>query len=260
MKAIKILMMAGALAVATPAFAQFSNASAGGNRSTGGSTMVKDCTPYDRISLSYQYDKLSPDYKDADDQGLNGIAIDYLHGFGVSKTLPIFVETGIGANFGFWSDSNDRDFGTTSGGSVSGEIKQKITAISLAIPVNVAYKFNVNKDFSIQPYLGLNLKFNVFAQRKTTASFENERLQDQVDEWDDEEFAATIGAPRKADLFDKKDVGKDGQWKRFQLGWHIGVGVNYKAFYFGLSYGTDFMELAKKLNTSTFKVGVGFNF
>ena len=45
MKAIKILMMAGALAVATPAFAQFSNASAGGNRSTGGSSRVKDCSP-----------------------------------------------------------------------------------------------------------------------------------------------------------------------------------------------------------------------
>ncbi len=247
MKAIKILMIAGALAVAAPAFAQFSNASTGAN---GGSSMVKDCTPYDRISLSYQYDKLSPDYKGADDQGLNGIAIDYLHGFSLSKTLPIFLETGIGANFGFYSDVIDPDF------LECGELKSKMTTISLSIPVNVAYKFNVNSDFSIQPYLGLNLKFNVFAQSKQSASIDDE-------EYFENRFGEDYDLDRyeeKYNMFDKDDVGKDGQWKRFQLGWHIGVGATYKAFYLGLSYGTDFMELAKKLNTSTFKIGVGYNF
>ncbi len=238
MKAIKSLMMAGALAVATPAFAQFSNASAGGNRSTGGSSMVKDCSPYDRISLSYSYDMGKVDIKDADDKNYNGIAIDYIHGFSVSKTLPIFVETGIGVDFGFYSDSPDSE-------TKYYETTIKGTAINFSVPVNVAYKFNINPTFSIQPYLGLNFKLNAFSETTTKTTYEDE------DEDDDKH---TINN------FDKKDVGKDGQWKRFQLGWHIGVGVNYKAFYFGLSYGTDFMELAKKVNTSTFKVGVGLNF
>lgn len=253
MKAIKILMMAGALAVATPAFAQFSNASAGGNRSTGGSTMVKDCTPYDRISLSYDYWKSSKEmfYDDAD--ATNGIAIDYIHGFSVSKTLPLFIETGVGANFGFWGDTDDERYSDA-------DVKYRFSQISLAVPVNVAYKFNINNDFSIQPYLGLNLKFNLYANMSTKIDCDDSDDQEDIDDLSDEQFRMAFGTPRDMNMFDKDDMGKDGQWKRFQLGWHIGVGVNYKALYVGLSYGTDFMEICKKHSTSNFKIGVGFNF
>lgn len=252
MKAVKILMMAGALAIATPAFAQFSNASAGA-RSTGGSSMTKDTTPYDRLSISYQYDMCKYDKDDSYDQNLNGFAIDYLHGFSVSKTLPLFIETGIGFNVGFWSDSDDKRFSNA-------EIKYNLTTLNISIPVNVAYKFNINQDFSIHPYIGLNLKFNTLAQFKTKIDCDDSDTQEIADDLDDDDFRAFTGRPRSMSMFDKDETGKDGQWKRFQLGWHIGVGVNYKAFYVGLSYGTDFMELAKKLNTSTFKIGVGFNF
>lgn len=253
MKAIKILMMAGALAVATPAFAQFSNASAGGNRSTGGSSMVKDCSPYDRISLSYDYWKSSKEmfYDDAD--ATNGIAIDYIHGFSVSKTLPLFIETGVGANFGFWGDTDDERYSDA-------DVKYRFSQISLAVPVNVAYKFNINNDFSIQPYLGLNLKFNLYANMSTKIDCDDSDDQEDIDDLSDEQFRMAFGTPRDMNMFDKDDMGKDGQWKRFQLGWHIGVGVNYKALYVGLSYGTDFMEICKKHSTSNFKVGVGFNF
>ena len=96
----------------------------------------------------------------------------------------------------------------------------------------------------------------MFAQSKQSASIDDE-------EYFENRFGEDYDLDRyeeKYNMFDKDDVGKDGQWKRFQLGWHIGVGATYKAFYLGLSYGTDFMELAKKLNTSTFKIGVGYNF
>lgn len=223
MKTVKILMMAGALAISTPAFAQFSNAS------TGSGSVTRDTNPYDRLSISYQYDMNKYDKKDVDDQNMNGFAIDYIHGFSISRTYPLFIETGIGLNTGFYSNDDNDNFTT------------KITALSVNVPVNIAYKFNINTDFSIHPYLGLNCKVNVLAKGK--------QQYDNSDRKDDE-----------YDCFDKKDMGKDGQWKRFQLGWHIGAGINYKAFYAGLSYGTDFMELAKKLNTSTFKVSIGYNF
>lgn len=252
MKAIKILMIAGALAVAAPAFAQFSNASTGA-RSNGGSSMVKDCTPYDRISLSYDYWKSSKEmfYDDAD--ATNGLAIDYIHGFSISKTLPMFIETGLGASFGFWGDTNDESYSDA-------DVKYRFSQISLAVPVNFAYKFNINNDFSIQPYIGLNFKFNVYANLKTKFDCDDNDLQDEIDDMSDKEFESAFGVPRDMSMFDKDYVGKDGQWKRFQLGWHIGVGVNFKALYVGLSYGTDFMAICKKHNTSNFKVGVGFNF
>lgn len=224
MRTVKILMMAGALAISTPAFAQFSNAS------TGSGSVTRDTNPYDRLSISYQYDMYKYDIKDMDDANMNGFAIDYIHGFSISRTYPLFIETGIGLNMGFYSDSND-DYNFT----------KKTTALSANVPVNIAYKFNINNDFSIHPYLGLNCKVNVLSKTKT--QYDNDNMEDE-----------------EIDNFDKKDVGKDGQWKRFQLGWHVGAGINYKAFYAGLSYGTDFMELAKKLKTSTFKVSIGYNF
>lgn len=253
MKAIKILMMAGALAVATPAFAQFSNTSATGTHSNAGSTMIKDCSPYNRITLSYDNWKSSKEmfYDDAD--ATNGFAIDYIHGFSVSKTLPIFVETGIGANFGFWGDTNDESYSDA-------DLKYRFTQISMAIPVNVAYKFNINENFSIQPYLGLNFKFNLYANMNWKFDCEDSELQDDIDDLSDDDFEETFGFPRNMSMFDKDYLGKDGQWKRFQLGWHVGVGVNIKALYIGLSYGTDFMPICKKHNTSNFKVGLGFNF
>ncbi len=53
---------------------------------------------------------------------------------------------------------------------------------------------------------------------------------------------------------------KNATWKHFQMGWHIGAGLNYKALYLGLSYGTDFTEICKKTKTSNFAVSVGYNF
>jgi len=242
MRTVKILMMAGALAISTPAFAQFSNAS------TGSGSVTRDTNPYDRLSISYQYDMHKYDIKGADDQNMNGFAIDYIHGFSISRTYPLFIETGIGLNMGFHSNSSsdfdfgDFDFGDFDFGDYGdSEFTKKTMALSVNVPVNIAYKFNINNNFSIHPYLGLNCKVNVLAKAKT--QFDDDDIKDI-----------------EIDNFDKKDVGKDGQWKRFQLGWHVGAGINYKAFYAGLSYGTDFMELAKKLKTSTFKVSIGYNF
>ncbi|MDE7142301.1 MAG: outer membrane beta-barrel protein, partial [Muribaculaceae bacterium] len=203
-------------------------------------------------TLSYDYWKSSREmfYDDAD--ATNGIAIDYIHGFSISKTLPIFVETGLGASFGFWGDTNDDVQGV--------DIKYKFAHINLSVPINFAYKFNINNDFSIHPFAGLNLKFNLYANNSVKLEFDDSELQDFVDDMSDKEFEEQFGSPRDYSMFDKDYVGKDGQWKRFQLGWHIGVGVNYKALYIGLSYGTDFMEICKKHSTSNFKIGVGFNF
>ena len=44
------------------------------------------------------------------------------------------------------------------------------------------------------------------------------------------------------------------------MGWHIGVGLDYKALHFGVDYGTDFMEIAEKTTFSTTSITLGFNF
>lgn len=231
MKLIKIASVALMMLFSTSAFAQFSNANASTGSSNSGIGLIKNCNPYDRVTLDYVNRTISP--KHGDDMSTNGFALDYIHGFSLTSALPLFLETGIGVDMGFWSESEDDDYY---------DVESKLTTMSVSVPVNLAYKLQFTDAFSLQPYLGLNLKVNALAKFKV--SYE--------DDEDDESYDWSA--------FDKDEMGKDGVWNRFQMGWHIGVGVNYNTFYLGLSYGTDFMELCKKTNTGTFKVGVGLNF
>lgn len=229
---------------ALPAAAQFANS---GNSTASSATPRRTVTisPYDRVSVSYVNTKLANDAKGADDISLNGVGLDYIHGFSLSKSFPLYLETGVKATLSFFSredcewyniwndDADDKDYKTT------------FQTLSAAIPVNLAYKFTLsNGDVSIVPYLGLNFKLNLMAKGK-------EVYDPEYGDKDTEKY----------DMFDKKDMGdKDACFKRFQMGWHIGAGLNYRQLYIGLSYGTDFMELCKKVNTSTFAVNVGYNF
>ena len=57
---------------------------------------------------------------------------------------------------------------------------------------------------------------------------------------------------------------KDYTWNRFQLGWHVGVGFNYKALYLGVNYGTDFINAYKHkkshVSSGNLAVTVGYCF
>ncbi len=108
----------------------------------------------------------------------------------------------------------------------------KLNAVSIATPVNFGYKLAVD-NFTFFPYIGLNTRINVWGEGKDNYYGEN------------------------FDLFDKDE----GNCKRFQLGWHIGVGMHIQKFVAGISYGTDFTEFAKDADKlSSLKLSIGFNF
>ena len=136
---------------------------------------------------------------------------------------------------GFWSDSVEDDYDDY-------EVEQKLTTLNLAVPVNVAYQFAVGENFTIEPFVGLNLKFNALADLKFTETYDGDEESESIS------------------MFDK-DLDKDARWKRFQLGWHVGANLLLQnKYYLNLQYGTDFMAICKKTNTSTFSVGLGLNF
>ena len=59
----------------------------------------------------------------------------------------------------------------------------------------------------------------------------------------------------------KKEVGgKDNQWKRFQMGWQVGVGLTYNSLYVGVGYAKDFMELCRKTKVGTATITLGYTF
>ncbi len=261
MKNFKFYLVAGLMTISTSAFAQFANT---GNNSGGNSTV--DTENYSRIEVSYNPTMVSYD-KDwgMNNQTMNGFSIGYINAFSISKTIPIFIETGLNLNYSFksidindiYKDSGEDDYGyddyygdyddyygdySDYYGDYSDEEseendKVKYTKMSISIPVNVAYKFTLknNSDISIVPFVGLNLKANIIGKIK-------------------------YGDEDAVDQFDKDKVGEDSQWKRFQIGWNVGAGINYKALYAGLKYGTDFTELCKKVKTSNWAITVGYNF
>lgn len=250
----KLSLIAGMLLIAATASAQFAN-----SNSKSGSKSV-DTDNYNRITFSWNPQTFDYDYKGVDNLTLNGLSLGYTAGISLSKQYPMFIELGARVNYAF----KTQDYFEGSYGTDDDEYTEEMidaifnkhnttdTYVNIAVPVNFAYKFKVGKDFAITPYLGVVLKANIIS----LTSYDFELTDDALDagvekaEWDWD----------TKDYFSKKDVGKDYTWNRFQIGWNIGAGFDYKKFYFGLSYGTDFMQIAKRTSTSNYAITLGVNF
>ena len=247
MKLYKALALAGVLAVA-------------------GSASAED---YNRVAISYDnthygYNK---DYKaeyDVDPSfSTNGFGLNYIHGFGLSNNLPMFLEVGGNVNFNFYSKTDES--------SIWDEplkYKSQFQNINLQVPVNFVWRFNVVEDFTIAPYVGLNFKLNFMSIMRAyiDGDWEDMAEEDEAKEW--------------TNLFsDSKDKGvgdKDLTWNRFQMGWHVGVTFQYTQWSLGVQYGTDFIsayrhtfkaedldggkDLKTAINTGNLKLSVGYTF
>ena len=107
------------------------------------------------------------------------------------------------------------------------------------------------------------------------------RFKDKIDTNVPEDILAQIGYTKKdlegdwVSVFDSAEDAMDGDdntWNRFQMGWHVGVGFQYKPIYLGVQYGTDFIPAYShkytydgesetyKINTGNLKVTLGYVF
>lgn len=217
---------------------------------------------YNRIGISYNNNHFGFNdwLKDGAFDGLfdgisiNGVGINYIHGFSLSQSTPIFIETGINANFGVGS-TDTQVMITDLYDDYSGKIELKAQNVNLQVPVNFVYRIAASEDVTIAPYAGLNFKFNIVTKIKRKVSVDD---ISQESDW--------------YSLFSEDDMeeafGDDGTGNRFQMGWHIGVGVQYKPIYLGVSYGTDFIAAysqkfngkSAKINTGNLTVNVGYTF
>lgn len=208
---------------------------------------------YDLLGFYYTLEKFSPKYEGNDDPdpvNTNGFQFKYLHGFSVSKSLPMFVEFGADIHYGTGKEDTSNDY-----------VKNKYQVFDLAVPVNFAYRFQIADFFAIKPFIGLNFKINLLGRSRTelTDDFMNDYEEVYGHEYDGERNSEWI------DLFSSDDMGgSDYTWNRFQLGWHLGVDFEFNKFFIGLNYGTDFIPAWKykknKVNSQTFNIGLGFVF
>ena len=251
-KIFKAVLTLACVTCAMTASAQFT----GGSKQSK-SSAVADTEPYNRISLSYDNthlganDKAYECFMGEGAMSLNGVGFEYIHGFSISSSLPMFIESGIKAQFGAGSVS-DYDK------KEEYEISLKLQQFSFSVPVNYTYKFAIGDQMSIAPFVGINFKVHAMGRVKSVLTFDDDDLQDYYEDSDyyDEDWR---------DIFSKKDMGdKDDVWNRFQMGWQIGAGLNISALYIGLQYGTDLTPAWKykkeAINTGNFAFKIGYNF
>lgn len=238
-----------AIAISAPAFAQ-SNSYQEINSSN------KWCKSYNRIGAGYTNTRLSSDKENevliVDGKNhffQHGFDIEYVHGFSLSKKLPMFIETGLRVDFGFGSQKIDPNRISAS----TKILKMRMQNIYIAVPVNFAYKIGVSNNVALTPFVGIDLKMNLMTQRKTIG------VPDVI--------IGSDGIP----VLDGNIVGNweslyytdhsyaFGDKYRYQVGWHVGVGVDIWRFYLGINYGTDFTKAFKEVNASNLAVSVGFN-
>ena len=181
----------------------------------------KNYTGWSTFGLEYLPSKMVPDHGDS--ESYNGFAINYTQALSLTQSAPLFFEWGIGAQWSHWSDSEDR-------------YEQSFNFVSMKVPFNLIYDYQLpNSSINIDPYVGLQLRGNVWGEGK-------EEYYDDSDTWD---------------LFDDDE----GECKRFQLGWQIGAKVRFNnSFFVGVAYGSDFSEFAEDTKISEFKLSLGLVF
>lgn len=188
---------------------------------------------YNRTSISYNHTNLKSKPEN-ETLSLNGFGLEYIHGFSLSKSTPLYLEAGLKAIFSFGKET-----GAIEGSSAKVDLKYSF--LSFEVPVNLTYIFNLSPEVSIAPYAGINFKLHALGKVK----------------------AEKLGESADLNLFDKDEMGGY-PWNRFQMGWQAGVGAYYSDFYLGIGYGTDFIKIydedGDKINSSHLSVSLGYTF
>ena len=86
MKNLKAFLIAGSLVVASSAMAEDYN---------------RVGISYDNNHYGFNKEFYGNDKEDNPSFSTNGFGLNYIHGFGLSKSLPMFLEVGGSVNFGF---------------------------------------------------------------------------------------------------------------------------------------------------------------
>ena len=217
------------------------------------STSATAMADYNRAAISYDntYYNFNKDLSDDDDFGgfsTNGFGLNYIHGFSLTESHPMYIEVGGNINFMFGGKTWDYIDGDKE--------KFQYQNVNLQIPVNYTWRFAIGDSFKISPFAGLNFKINMMSKQREGYKAEGEKWE--WEDWDN--------------CFSKDDMGEDGRYNVFQMGWQVGVNFSWNQLVLGLQYGTDFIpayrhdfseggfKYTPTVNTSNFKLSLGYEF
>ncbi len=176
---------------------------------------------WSNVALSYNAVNFDMDM-DVDHDFIHGIDLGYLYAVSLSANVPLYIEGGLLANCAFG------ELYARNGVSISASV------FSLKVPLNLGYKVNLGRKFSLLPYAGLYFKGNLDGE----VSFEYKG--------EDEDY----------DMFDKDE----GNGERFQFGMNAGIRCYVSNFSIGVAYGLDFNEVMDDTDVSGISLSVGLCF
>lgn len=88
------------------------------------------------------------DYENVDDIGLSGVGAEWIHGFSLSSSIPIYLETGLKFIYAYKSEDYAELEVDDEENIWIFEGKNTINVMNIAVPVNLAYRFYLpNKPF-----------------------------------------------------------------------------------------------------------------
>lgn len=195
------------------------------------STSTVDADKATWKGLRFSYDHATERYTgkgNYDGVGFNGFSLGYVQAFRLGRKLPLFLETGAGVNFlRHCEDESEDDYVE----------KYSVNLFSLSVPVNVVYKFDLTDKVSIKPYTGLYLRLNLMAKEKEESGYTGKTAKESYN------------------MFDG-----DNGLKRVQLGWNVGVTLDYSRYNIGIGYALDFNEIEEESKFGTLSIRLGMNF
>lgn len=258
---IKFLALVAAMMISTTSFAQFSQSKSSSNSSNeiskGWNSLY---VQYNSIGTSYSlssFDYGDEDQKAIDNSGLsdklNAFSIGYNRAINVAPSIPLYVEFGAALQYAFYSDEASNE---DKGSYYTDKYTVKYTGhiLTAKVPVSLLYHIDIpNSDFAIEPFAGVDFKYNISGSGKQK---ETEEYSYRGDDPEIDEETTKID-----NFFDKKKC--DGHpANRFQAGWHVGANFVYKKAFIGISYGQDFSkfhdDIDLKFNTLSATLGCRF--
>lgn len=202
---------------------------------------------YNRVDASYSRTWADHTGEQNVDFDLNGIGVSYVHGFSLSRAVPLYLEVG-GKFTTYFSSSDEQDLqgalGLQPGQKI--DINMKSTILNIAVPVNLGYRFNLGNSCKLMPYVGLYGRVHLWAKSKVDYKLfsDNELVVEDK----------TESNPLK------KDEDGNTPLKRFQVGWVAGVSFQYKPVTVGINFGTGFIKTRDNYTVYEIAASVGYNF
>ena len=258
MKNLKLALLAAFAGLVTAASAQPVDASGSDTPASDHSphTQAVKTTGWNRIFYSYNPSKIAYDASNTTDDDLKGISVGYLRGFSLTRKAPLYMEMGAAFQYRFtesYAGSSDTTYDEELGyASVS--YSARVHMMSVNVPINLLYRFNINDQLSISPYFGLDFRYNVACKIKV-------KMRNFYGEYGEYE---RVNASKSFSLFDKEFMDQMGvePFNRFQPGFHAGIGLDYRMLHLAVDLGKDFDELSPtgkgKIKTTSIIVGINF--